>query len=1126
MLKKIIVFAYFLVISLISYSQPDMVQNGDFSKLKGNGFFQGWDRVDWKQIKGRSSIDKTTFKSAPYSLLIENDSNDQYTIVSQRMDLKKDGTYSISFWMKGENIAPAGKNDGARFLVLLASGKTFLHGSTNGKWAPAQGTFGWTKGEMEFKAPESGKYRLLLYINKASGKLWIDDISIRERVPEKQVSTIEVTTMPIDFWQKVCKKYEYNLVPGIPGILTFAFKADPSKVNKLEMIFDVPEGFEIIGAVPRLTNRIVNGKWYWDAEKMQAVKIKRDERQYTRYTIAVDKNTVRNIRKNSVPWGRNELVFIKCSSTVKKKSATVYWKVKSDYISSGEKSFTVNRLPAVNLQGRKLKDFKIMVAYLWSQYSPFPEVRDAYFRYWKSFAERPVLSDLFWWPKLPEKLQERLSDNFEIWPIIADGKGTPRIDNFPAWHEKAKSRIPGTKNIPMMLNDKSKILSSQSVCPSYLISDPEGYIWDNYAAEAIKERLKGIKKVTTIVYDFEPGAYDACYDKQCLADFAKFADLKTIPSIKTVKEKFRSKWFDFRVMQHAKIFANFKKTVNKHYPGLKLYVATDPLHADGDMLSGWCGTDERMLDPFSDGHLCMPYYMGKKFFDDIKLNKTLLKKPVFPLIDPTEPIEMFAVRYTPEGVEQNILAAAALGCEGIGFWPTDCFDGLYLQSIKKAFNMVADKEDYYTKGKRAEKQVYVKATPLFQTTLQDEGANLKISFPDPNDLRYTVHQLDGNTLVTVFNYNKNKDIIITIKYPDAPMKSYVAASPGNSIYTDKDGQQINGGKLRKGIMSLVKKSGVLQIEIKNGVAELKGAETTSQRKFIDMIAPLKKSFASSTSFPSKKIENASINWGDINEDKIPELKLVSGNKKIYIDIAQSAEITGWKREGDSSSDLLKHKSRGFLDQINISNRETERFYFHLSKIYFKNNVPYAVLEYTIPQRLDAGTPDQLEGLFMRKTVSLQQNGNEIKVEWEFKNNSPRKAAMSFYLRLKNHPRLGGRAVGRKSLGSIGNISLTTQSGIKKIHSGSPANSLFLNKANASHSFLNGNALAKDWLNSPVKAQAIDAGTEIDNMIFEPSKAFAGIYIWWSNTYTIELLSPEYTLKYGEAKTLSYTVKRE
>jgi hypothetical protein len=441
--------------------------------------------------------------------------------------------------------------------------------------------------------------------------------------------------------------------------------------------------------------------------------------------------------------------------------------------------------------------------------------------------------------------------------------------------------------------------------------------------------------------------------------------------------------------------------------------------------------------------------------------------------------------------------------------------------------MVIAKEDYYTKGKRADKQVYVEATPLFQTTLKDEGKNINIRFPDPNDLRYTVHKLGRNTLVTVFNYNKEKDIIVTIKDSGAPLKSHVVDSLTSRIYTNKDGNQIDGSNLRKGIMGLVKKNSILQLEIKDGVASLKGAETINQEKFMDMIAPLKKSFASSTSFPTKKIKNASINWGDINADRIPELKLQSYDKKIYIDLAKSAEIIGWKQAGDSSSDLLNHKNRGFLDQINILGKESARFHFNVRKIYFKNNAPCVELEYSIPQRMDAGAEsDKLEGLSMRKIIVLRNNGNDIYIKWELKNTSPRKTSMPFYLRFKNHPRLGARAAGNLSLGSIGNITLITESGTRKINSSSPQNNLFLNKENSSHTFLNGKAVAKDWFNKLITVRALDGKTEVDGITFETSKSFAGVYIWWGNTYTIELLSPQYNLKYGEIKKLSYTIKRK
>ena len=102
--------------------------------------------------------------------------------------------------------------------------------------------------------------------------------------------------------------------------------------------------------------------------------------------------------------------------------------------------------------------------------------------------------------------------------------------------------------------------------------------------------------------------------------------------------------------------------------------------------------DVRLSDADYGLFMNMPYYQGVRWYDDLAFNRKSLKTPNYPLIDPSENMEMFYSRYTPEGVVMNMVAAAAQGARGIGFWPGDNFDGKYLHAIAEGSGMIADGE--------------------------------------------------------------------------------------------------------------------------------------------------------------------------------------------------------------------------------------------------------------------------------------------------------------------------------------------------------------------------------------------------------------------------------------------------
>jgi hypothetical protein len=95
--------------------------------------------------------------------------------VVQAVPLKGNRKYRLSFFVKTENIESNGtRHSGA--CVNIFAGRNF--------WFPSikyTGTISWTKQVFEFTTPPktvSEKTRLNLYLLKAKGTVWFDDLKL------------------------------------------------------------------------------------------------------------------------------------------------------------------------------------------------------------------------------------------------------------------------------------------------------------------------------------------------------------------------------------------------------------------------------------------------------------------------------------------------------------------------------------------------------------------------------------------------------------------------------------------------------------------------------------------------------------------------------------------------------------------------------------------------------------------------------------------------------------------------------------------------------------------------------------------------------------------------------------
>ena len=147
-------------------SDGNMVANGDFSALDGQGFPEKWKTVSKgdaraARVKGPDGTETTTLEFALTGAM---------TRIEQILTLKADRTYRVRFQAKAREAQTAG--------VYLAT----LRWSGGGS-VVVKGTHDWKDYEFTASFPEAGTHRLILHAKEGTrGSVWFTNVSVEEVV--------------------------------------------------------------------------------------------------------------------------------------------------------------------------------------------------------------------------------------------------------------------------------------------------------------------------------------------------------------------------------------------------------------------------------------------------------------------------------------------------------------------------------------------------------------------------------------------------------------------------------------------------------------------------------------------------------------------------------------------------------------------------------------------------------------------------------------------------------------------------------------------------------------------------------------------------------------------------------
>ncbi len=1008
------------------------------AEVKNGGFENGLE--NWT-VKGVGSVDRNVSAFGKASLCISLP-KPTWQRVFQQIEVEPSTEYQLEYYVKCENVKPQENARYAGAASWISMKKYFPHQGSGGPWKLDTASGDWKKVSYKFKTgPEDKTVSIQFQLCNASGKIWIDQVSVTPVTKRSgQQHRINMSLYPVKFMNGSPYYVAENLVGTL--FLSVSSSIAGSK-DTGEMIFDMPEFIRVAGGVSSWAidsapgARRVLGQYQIE----EVGTVDRNGRKFRRFRLIFDRNFTRFL---AASW-YGHFIFLKAEPGSRGKSGIFYCRIRLGKESSPEVSSRVEVLPPILHNAPPCRQFGLMLGRV-----PLLEA---------SRIPGGVENEKFW---------TGLSDLRYSWiracdtpvkgfrPIVTIGGGFWSV--IPALQSLLRDL---SRELPKNITDKGTRGQGFSVWSK--VDDKSGKVEQLYRTAA-REIQRLYPEVRDVVWDFEPHPYG--YDEGGRKRFARVMKLEKVPSIAEINSKYRVQWFDYMVQLHARYINNLAGIFKEEAPRLKFWLCSDNLHAGKQTVASWCGVDVRLSDAHVDWHMHMPYYAGITFFDDMAVNLKSLKKPFFPLIDPGEAIYGYYRLYNPDKVKQNILAVAALGGKGIGFWPQDTFPADYYRAISESYAMVAEAEDFYFSGTRCDDDfTFTPLNSVIKTVKNDQGKAVRLFFPDfPRSLRTTVHKYGAEYLFTVFNYHETEPLLLEIK---GQGKKLIAEVPAQGVKLFRSSQKQDPGVLKK-------------------------LEDFQKRTGSDMIPELKKG-------------DAALEWA-ADSKGIPFFRMKNRICSVGVDLLGNGRIRSFLNP--AGNELL---SGGFLAWLMFYDRLQPEIISKIHTMRVVDNSPELVLKGFVGPYVGANpVPNPLQGMEILRKYLLRDD--VLEVEFSFRN--PSDHAMTFGFRINNYP-FPGKRFGAKT-------PVNTLSSGGKIITASSDNYIFARSGKEIPFIRKMKSSAWDGGKITMTAQH---GTMMDKLILTPDSSFDGLMFWFSlESNTVELLSSDITIQPGKSAVFRYQVK--
>ncbi len=482
-----------------------------------------------------------------------------------------------------------------------------------------------------------------------------------------------------------------------------------------------------------------------------------------------------------------------------------------------------------------------------------------------------------------------------------------------------------------------------------------------------------------------------CKCSRCLKAFSNYTKIPlTEFTAKNIEKKYPEQWLAFREKQQAEMVRNYVGS-------FKVPDKTNEFVFNSFFESkenSFAIVKNKHYEPFTEYIMPMAYIRGVKIFDVIDYNVKSTRGKFLPMI--------YSVAghcapdwNTPDEVGLDLVVAAACGSKGAAFYCDIDFDGLYAEKMRRALDVIAKSEDFNIRGIRCENAVKaINNAP--RRMLEVDNKVIPAATETLDNFRYTACTLNGEYLVSLFNFDATRKCQVKISLPQLKNEKYMVTdlASGNRFFMNGSAT-FSADQLKRGLPMTVAARNYSVILVQNTSCKAAGKPAGKPWIFQD-----EQSKTGDEVMEKRLAGNGmSISRTDRRHNGQYTVKLESPYLIAWVNLSDNGKIEQLFSK-EAQKDLLCEPGAGlfremfdepFAMKIDAPYEVTDR----------KLSADFAEVE--LRARITHG---HLKDFEVVKRYTIFRNAPKIMVSYKVTVNRTVKAQADFRMRVQNQPNLG------------------------------------------------------------------------------------------------------------------------
>ncbi len=634
-----------------------------------------------------------------------------------------------------------------RVRVLVAevgrAGRAYVIAYENGVEAPShwhttpylRGTQDWTEYSVQFSTrPDAEWLKLQCKLWYSTGYAWFDDLTIEELPPDTDVSTPPGQLPPPKddgaplqlMWYPAQRRPDATLwlLEGAFNPVAFFPFGDRAAAAEPHIILETPAQMRVAGEV------VAGRSPMPPVVHVRPERVTRDGKPRLRWRLPAPVDPLRRNMGGRKPlWTGYHFVYVEPLPGCPREFE---WRWRTECAGKLGPEHTIAAKLARKKGGalEPVKDFALYAQHTGALRYPTPAGRGRLLDYLAYAGIRGGLSLTHYQPEYATIDAELAARGFRLWAWKFDGYGS-RVKGWPCIGQDGK---------PM----KGKL------CPSAQVRREDA--WWSALVEYYRKRLaSGLK---TLIIDYEPPVFNACFCPTCRRNFAQAAKLDEAKVAAMTPAEIQRlpghAWGRFRAEQNGAIVKHHIAAIHLAAPGVSVGLCSWPL-------SEWevnRGGDIRKFEPEVGFHAPMIYSVGTPYEGLVQATCEGTTAPVLPFLLASD-MAVPHVFPMPDDVRLNLLATALSGGRGAILWVgIESLDGEYMNALRRSLDEIRILQRFIVGGTRAGD---VQAAPYSPQSRAIEVDGREIVIPKSNSapaVRTWAWRSQAGTLVAAINYDQ------------------------------------------------------------------------------------------------------------------------------------------------------------------------------------------------------------------------------------------------------------------------------------------------------------------------------------------------------------------------------------